>query len=150
MPAQLTFRSGADRLDGDGLAVKARKRRHEVTVRFAQAPGSVATREGPVPYVSGDAIVTGGAGEQWPVARARFVTKYEPVPPTRAFADGRYRSLPQQVWARQVAAPFGVVLADGVAVLCGQTGDWLIDYGDGALGVVAQDLFFSFYQLTED
>jgi hypothetical protein len=36
---------------------------------------------------------------------------------------------------------FEVQLADGKSVLHGKRGDWLVDYGDGSLGIVSQTIF---------
>jgi len=41
-------------------------------VHFAAAAGQLQTLEGPVAYAAGDAIVTGVAGEQWPVPADSF------------------------------------------------------------------------------
>ena len=124
----------------------AHKRRQQYEVRFATQAGSVATLEGPVPVAAGDAVVTGSAGEQWPVARARFGAKYRPLPPLPFGRDGRYESLPLPVLVLQPGQPFEVELADGRARLHGQAGDWLVDYGDGSLGVVAAALFDAMYE----
>jgi len=43
--------------------------------------------------------------------------------------------------------PFEVQLADGVSSLTGHAGDWLVDYGDGSLGIVAQDIFATTYEI---
>lgn len=143
------FRSGVDSLAQLPGSRAVRKIPQDFAVRFALAPAIIATREGPVPVAPGDAVVTGTAGEQWPVARTRFAAKYAPVPPTRWYEDGVYRSLDQPALACQCAAPFSVLLADGVASLQGQAGDWLLDYSDGSLGIVAQSLFHSLYQIQE-
>ncbi|MDB5756271.1 MAG: hypothetical protein JWR56_2699 [Massilia sp.] len=141
------FDSRNDSLAGDARARGARKRLQLLAVRFAQRDEIIETIEGAVPVAAGDAIVTGPASEQWPVTRDRFAAKYQPVAPCRSFEDGVYQSLPVPVRALQVAAPFEVLLADGVTRLHGQGGDWVIDYGDGSLGVVAQALFPILYEL---
>jgi PGDYG protein len=41
--------------------------------------------------------------------------------------------------------PFEVALADGVSHLSGRAGDWLVDYGDGSLGIVAEGIFATTY-----
>jgi hypothetical protein len=41
-----------------------------------------------------------------------------------------------------------VLLADGISRLHGKPGDWLVDYGDGSLGIVSPDIFATTYQLT--
>ena len=89
----------------------------------------------------GDAILTGPAGEHWRVSRAHFSGKYQPVAPLEAGDAGLYRALPYRVLALRMSEPFEVILSDGVSRLIGRTGDWLIDYGDGSLGIVASVIF---------
>ena len=131
----------------DSRRIVARKLEREIDVRFTPVAVSVATQEGVVNARPGDAIVTGIAGERWRVSRERFATKYRPVPPTRAGEAGRYVSLPYEVLALPMVADFEVLLADGSSRLRGGTGDWLVDYGDGSLGIVAANVFPSTYEI---
>ena len=132
---------------GDPRRVEARKRERQVQVRFTQEACTVQTPEGVVHARPGDAILTGVAGEHWRVSRTRFAEKYRPVPPTQASQDGAYLSLPTRILALQMSGAFEVVLADGVSRLKGQDGDWLVDYGDGSLGIVAQAIFPTTYEV---
>jgi PGDYG protein len=127
--------------------VKARKRERAVQVRFALAACTIESPEGVVQARAGDAILTGTAGEQWRVSRARFPGKYHPLPPTAAGEDGTYISTPIDVLAVPLAQAFTVVLADGESRLYGHPGDWLVDYGDGSFGVVAARLFPTIYEI---
>lgn len=150
----LVFRAGAAPAEQPALPaaarwLRARKRAVQVRVRFADADGVVPTLEGPVAARAGDAIVTGLAGEQWPVARAHFAGKYTPLDGLAAGADGAYVSVAIDVLALAVAAPFTVRLGDGHSSLAGQAGDWLVDYGDGTLGVVAPAIFSATYDILE-
>ena len=70
---------------------RARKLPEQVQVRFARTPGICRTLEGDVRYDAGDAMVEAPAGDRWPVRREVFRERYEPVPPTPAMHDGRYR-----------------------------------------------------------
>ncbi len=117
-------------------------------MQFAQAPATVKTREGLVQARPGDAIVTGTAGEQWRVSHAHFPGKYRPVPPTTPGKNGRYVSLPNRIMAVQMRDPFDVLLADGVSRLTGQPNDWLVDYGDGSLGIVSDAIFGTTYEIV--
>lgn len=126
---------------------KARKLEREVQVRFADGDCIIKTREGAVLAHAGDAIITGVAGEQWRVSRARFADKYRPKPPMVSGSPGAYLSRRYEILALQMTEPFEVVLADGVSRLAGSQGDWLVDYGDGSMGVVAQDIFSTTYEL---
>lgn len=129
-------------------AVQARKRVRELDVEFATSASEVQTPEGAVRAAPGDAILTGSLGERWPVPRARFAEKYRPVPPTRAGSAGRYISVPIDILAVPMRESFEVLLTDGVSRLLGHPGDWLVDYGDGSLGVVAQRIFAATYDIT--
>jgi PGDYG protein len=109
--------------------VVARKLALEVDVRFASQ-------------------VAGGAGEQWRVSRAHFAEKYRALAPTEDGQDGRYVSLTNSIMAVLMSSAFEVLLADGVSRLHGQPGDWLVDYGDGSLGVVAPAIFAATYEIV--
>ena len=128
--------------------LEARKRENEVTVHFTPTACTVNTPEGVVHAKPGDAILRGIAGEQWRVSAARFPEKYRAVPPTAAGQPGRYVSLRNHVTALRMNQAFEVVLADGVSRLRGQVGDWLVDYGDGSLGVVAAAIFPTTYEIV--
>jgi hypothetical protein len=120
----------------DPRHVAARKLEREIQVRFTLTHCTVQTSEGLVQAKPGDAILTGTAGEHWRVSLEHFGEKYRPVPPTLAGEAGRYISLPNRILAVPMTEPFEVVLADGVSRLNGRAGDWLVDYGDGSLGIV--------------
>ena len=128
--------------------VVARKIAREIQVKFATAPCTVQTQEGVVHAQPGDAIVTGTAGEHWRVSRAHFAEKYRAVPPTRDGEAGRYTSLANTIMAVSMSERFEVLLADGLSRLQGQPGDWLVDYGDGSLGIVAQAIFANTYEVV--
>lgn len=117
-------------------------------MRFAELPCTVQTLEGLVRAKQGDAIVTGTGGEHWRVSRAHFSEKYRPVPPTAVGEPGRYASLPYRILALHMSEPFKVWLADGISCLTGRAGDWLVDYGDGSLGVVAAAIFATTYEVV--
>jgi hypothetical protein len=136
--------------DGVHARVRARKRSFPVQVAFAASDCMVATLEGAVHGCAGDAIVTGPAGEQWPVARALFMDKYQPIGALDPGVDGTYLSLPAEVLALAMTVPFLVHLLDGRSHLAGEPGDWLVDYGDGSLGVVAPAIFSATYEILED
>ena len=61
---------------------------------------------------------------------------------------GTYRRLPKDVLAVRLYQPFAVMLADGKSRLSGGAGDWLVDYGDGTLGVIADAIFITTYETT--
>ncbi len=138
-----------DELRNHPRRLSARKRELNVTVRFAEQDCVVATREGAVQARAGDAIVTGSAGEQWPVRRDRLGEKYRPLVPDEGNASGNYVSLPVEVLAVKMDRPFALILGDGVSRLAGLTGDYLVDYGDGSLGIVGADIFAATYDIID-
>jgi hypothetical protein len=128
--------------------VWARKLVREIEARFTPVPCTVQTREGVVHARPGDAILTGLSGEHWRVSRERFTEKYRAVPPTIPGEPGRYASLPYRIMAVPMTEAFEVVLADGVSRLRGCAGDWLVDYGDGSLGIVSPPIFATTYEIS--
>jgi hypothetical protein len=134
-------------LDADPAARRARKRPVPVSVQFAAKHGTLATREGDVRYEAGDALLTGEAGDRWPMPRARFEAAYEPVPPTRAGMWGVYRKRPIEVLAKQMPALFAIDLSDGRGTLRGSAGDWLVQYAPDDVAVVANAIFAATYEL---
>lgn len=133
----------------DPRRVLARKLEHEIDVRFTPTACTVQTQEGIVHAKPGDAIITGTAGEHWRVSQARFAERYRPVPPTVAGEAGRYASLPNRIVALAMTEAFEVLLADGVSRLNGGPGAWLVDYGDGSLGIVSPAIFATTYEIIE-
>lgn len=126
-----------------------RKRAVAVQVAFAASPLTIASREGPVQAQPGDAIITGLAGERWRVSAASFAQHYQPQAPLHAGQDGVYTSVPALAAGHRVMQAFSVRLADGVSVLRGRPGDWLLEYGDGAFGVVSSELFDLYYEAQQ-
>jgi hypothetical protein len=148
------FRSSSQRgfsslVSTDPRRVHARKLEREIAVRFTPVACTVQTSEGVVHAMPGDAIITGTAGEHWRVSRARFADKYRPVPPTAAGEAGRYVSLPNRIMAVPMKGAFEVLLADGLSRLRGVAGEWLVDYGDGSLGIVSRAIFATTYEIID-
>ena len=126
---------------------RAVKKNVSVRVRFAPKGGVLQTREGPVRYRKGDALLTGIQGEQWPVERARFLASYTPAPSVRAEENGLYAKLPRRVWALCIEEPFRVRICAGGDFLQGQAGDWLVQYGENEYGIVGKDIFEQTYDI---
>ena len=136
-------------ISADPRRVFARKREYEIDVQFTPVACTVQTSEGLVHAAPGDAIITGTTGEHWRVSRARFPDRYRPVPPTVAGQAGRYVSLPNNILAVPMEEPFEVLLADGISRLSGRAGEWLVDYGDGSLGIVSEAIFATTYDIVD-
>ena len=118
-----------------------------VRVCFASGAGILQTLEGPVPYESGDALVKGNAGDQWPVSRGRFFQTYVPQSPLEAGCDGEYIKRPARVWVVQIHEAFCVESKEKNAMLYGAPGDWLVRYEQGDCGIVREAIFPSLYEL---
>jgi hypothetical protein len=137
-----------DEVGGNPRRVVARKIEREIQVRFAKDAGRLQTNEGLVSVKPGDAILTGINGEHWRVSQARFPDKYRPAESTTPGDDGAYVSLPNRVFAVPMTTAFEVMLSDGESKLAGLAGDWLVDYGDGSLGIVSSRVFDSTYEVV--
>lgn len=136
------FRAGRESISvATPAAIKVEKIPLRVLVRFAERSEIISTREGQVLAHPGDAVITAATGEQWPVVRAAFDRSYEPTSESSVFT-----SIPRESLALQINEPFQVLLADGVSRLSGQPGDWLLDYGDGHLGILGADIFAASYR----
>jgi hypothetical protein len=134
-------------ISSDPRHIIARKLEREVQVQFAHQASTVQTPEGAVHAQPGDAILTGIAGERWRVSRKHFADKYRPATDTRPGETGAYLSLRNHILALHMSEPFEVMLADGVSRLNGRPGDWLVDYGDGSLGVISDAIFQVTYEI---
>jgi hypothetical protein len=155
LPSPRLFRSSGQPgfspfISEDPKRIIARKREQVIHARFAPQACTVHTQEGLVHAKPGDAILTGTAGETWRVSQSHFRLKYRPVPPVEDGEAGAYQSLPNRILALQMQEPFEVILADGVSHLNGHAGDWLVDYGDGSLGIVTQAIFATTYEVLDE
>jgi hypothetical protein len=142
-------RGYSPQISADPRRLAARKLERVVQVRFTAEECTVQTQEGLVYARPGDAILTGIAGEHWRVSRLHFTERYRPHPPTLAGEPGSYLSLPTRILALPMTVSFEVLLADGISRLRGRPGDWLVDYGDGSLGVVSQAIFAQTYEILD-
>jgi hypothetical protein len=133
-------------LSVDPRALRVMKRSIPVQVRFAKADGVCQTLEGPVGYRVGDAILTGIAGENWPVERAKFNERYVPVEGSVSGIDGNYVKKPLVVLALQLDASIEVSMPEG-GILRGVPGDWLLQYGIGDYGIAKDEIFKATYDL---
>ena len=120
-----------------------------VEVAFAKADGALISREGPNRFVAGDALITGSTGDRWSVSRDRFDTRYLAVAPVMAGEDGRYRSTPVPVLAKQMAAAFTLARSSGGDVLHGLAHDWVLQYAPGDFGIVEDARFRKVYRLID-
>ena len=122
------------------------KRPIPVQVHFARADGICNTLEGAVAFCSGDAILTGVAGESWPVERKKFDERYLPAKGTTAGAGGAYVKRPIIVLALRLNAPVEIQMPAG-GRLQGNSGDWLLQYGASDYGIIKDEIFRVTYDI---
>jgi len=134
-------------LGTDPLTIWVVKQPVPVQVRFALGDGVLGTAEGPVSYLKGDALLSGEAGDRWPVSRASFDAWYEPERPSSGGNDGVYRKRPQPVRARRMDQAFQVRVGYANDPIQGRPGDWLLMYAPGEYGVVGAEQFSRTYRL---
>lgn len=137
-------------LHADPQALRVCKKPLPVPVEFTTADGVCATREGPVSYRAGDAILTGVRGERWPVERDWFSSSYQPVPPTRAGENGTYSKAPSLTLALRLDRPRDVPVGWQNDPLHGRPGDWLLQYADGSYSVIGDEVLRESYAPVAD
>ena len=131
-------------------AFRARKRPLRVRVEFAEQAGELATREGPVRYAPGDALLTGIDGERWPIPQASFAEHYGPCAPTPAGVAGWYVKRPITVWAWRADRSLDVELSAGRGTLHAEPGDVVVQYAPDDLAVVGAGIFQQTYDMLEE
>ena len=125
----------------DPRALRVCKKPIPVQIEFATAEGTCETLEGTVRFRAGDAILTGVKGERWPVSHEAFLSSYEAVPPTRAGSNGAYRKSAASAYAVRLDQRRDVPVGWQNDPLHGEPGDWLLQYADGARGVLRDQIF---------
>lgn len=130
-----------------GTGVRVRKLPVDVTVEFATAAGELPTLEGPVAYAAGDALLTGGSDDRWPVRREKFLRTYAPAGSFEAGLPGLYRKKPLVVHACKMQEAFTVTVGRDRSPIKGKSGDWLVQYAPGEYGIVAARIFDRTYEV---
>lgn len=133
-----------ERMQGTRLA---RRLPVHVEVRFATEDGTCDTREGPVRYGAGDALVEGAPGDRWPVRRQSFRERYREAAGTGPMQDGTYVRTVETVRVLQLTEPVHVELSDGRGTLAGTPGDWAVEHAPGRVSIVAREVFPKRYEL---
>ena len=113
------------------------KRAVEISFRKADTDGVCATKEGPVSYQTGDALMTGTQGETWPIAADKFAATYDVV------RDGIATKKAIPVQGSELVLPAEIQASWGV--LRGKPGDIVVRYGEGDYGIVSRDIFEETY-----
>jgi len=121
-----------------------------VQVSFAINSGTLQTLEGLVAYAHGDALVTGLAGERWPIDRKRFERTYSAADPDGAMGrDGRFTKVPALVQAHRADHDQSICVSSGRGILAAKAGDWIVTASDGESWVVADGIFQDSYAPVE-
>lgn len=131
----------------EALKLPYRSKPVEVQVEIARRDQTVDTLEGPVACQAGDAILTGTAGERWPVPAAELDQRYVCLSPATQDTPGRYQKRVKTVEAVQLRAPLALTLSQGRGVLQGQVGDWCVWHGPDDLSIVGRSIFAETYEL---
>ena len=108
--------------------------------RYAEVDETIETKEGPVAAKAGDAIMTGTEGEQWPIPAEKFTQTYDDL------GDGTAAKKNIPVFAKEMSEPFQVKVSWSDALLQGEAGDYLVQYGHGDYGVVGREIFGKTYK----
>ncbi len=117
-----------------------------VDARFADAPEIVRTLEGDVRASAGDAIVSRGGGDTWPVPRKRFEATYLPKDGQAIGKPGRYEKLRAPTRAERLDASLEVPLTDKRGTLRGEAGDWLVWHDARHTAIVSASVFPKSYE----
>ena len=142
------IQSGQDLVTWPG-AFTAQKKKMVLDVFFANKEGVIETLEGPVTCRSGDAILTGIKGEQWPVPKENFQVFYKPVEGGTLGVSGLYEKLPSKVIAVICDKELLVTLPNGVGELHAKLGDVTVQYAAGDYAVVDYDIFNQTYDILK-
>ena len=133
-------------LDG---AVSVSVRPTQRSVSFAAHSGVTMTREGPVRFSKGDALVSAGDLGSWPVARSLFEKTYSALGSIYMGQPGDYGTKATKRLAMRVNDLTQVYLSGGRGIHLSQEGDWVVDYGDGDLAIVSDAAMKTSYRFDE-
>ncbi|HTI18980.1 MAG TPA: PGDYG domain-containing protein [Trinickia sp.] len=121
-----------------------------VAVEFAATHGELMSLEGSNRYSPGDALITGTGGARWVVSRDRFDDKYLPAAAGLSHgAPGSYRNRPVAILAKRMDSPFSIARSAAGDVLCGERGDWVVQYAPGDYGIVQAQRFAAVYKTAQ-
>ena len=126
------------------------KRPIPVNAFFTKTDGVCETQEGLVHFKAGDAIAEGNHGDQWPIQRLKFLSNYEPVPPTSVGETGLYVKKPSKVLALQLTAPMEVSVGWQNDPLHANPGDWFVQYASGDYGIIKSHIFKETYEIIDE
>lgn len=112
-----------------------------VKYSFATKKMTIETLEGPVVCSKGDVIMTGVAGERWPIPRDKFNATYDIVDESTATKKYIEVSAVKLIEEARVRVPWSKDL------LTGNIGDYVVQYGVDSYGVVNNQVFEQTYAI---
>jgi hypothetical protein len=131
-------------LSQDEKAFQTSKKPIPAEFRIATEAETIETKEGPVDANPGDAIMTGVEGEQWPIPAEKFASTYDDL------EDGTAAKRDIKVWVKEMPEQFQVKVSWSDALLQGEPGDYLVQYGDNDYGVVGASIFQKSYNQKQE
>jgi hypothetical protein len=140
---QLRDMNGVE-LAKDTMAHVVMKKAIPLKVEFAMTDGTLETKEGPVRFEAGQAILTGTQGEQWPMPREKLEATYNLVDAEK----GMWAKKPIEVLGKQIDEPFTVNVSWSNDPLAGKKGDWLVQFGKDDYGIVDKKIFEETYDVV--
>ena len=127
-------------LSAEPDAFETAKRPIPLEFRIAEKDEVIQTKEGPVGASTGDAIMTGTEGENWPIPGEKFEQTYDIIEP------GMAAKKDIAVFAKEMPKVFQVKVSWSEDLLQGEPGDFLVQYGVGDYGVVGREIFRKTYK----
>ena len=124
--------------------MKAFKKPISVKFQYILAPIVVETLEGPVNAGPGHVLITGVAGEQYPISQKTFFETYN-VDEDLGVAYKRKVI----VDAEQLTEPKSVKVEWSDDYLTGKPGDWLITNDKGSQWIVEEKIFEQTYEVLK-
>lgn len=130
--------------------IRARSLQVKRNVVIAKKSGLVATPEGSLRFQVGDAIITDENNDCWPVKKRYFNDFYVADDSISHGDDGIYLKRSNDVVVYELKAPMRINFSEGRGGLYGRAGDWIVDYGNGELSIVAREKFLKLYELIKE
>lgn len=133
----------------EGGGVGAIKKPVSVSARPVTQPEPIETREGVVAAAPGDWVLTDNLGNKWPVSEAHLYSHYSQLVLSPGGQETQWIGRPIEVRVVKIKEPISVSVGSFQSYVRGEPGDWLIHYGNGTFGIVAESLFDALYQIKD-
>lgn len=117
---------------------KAQKKQIDTKFYFSEKDDVINTKEGTVSCKTGDAVLTGVKGEQWPIKRDTFEKTYIFNQET-----GICFKRPEVVMVEKMSKPFSVVVSWSNDPIQGKAGDYRVSNVEGTDSWVVDNEIFN-------